>query len=162
VTAYLTTNEFALLSTCPVEYTDALASSAPGWLEAQLEAWSRQIDARLAKRYRVPFTAPVPEVVKAWLARLVTIRVYLRRGIDATDMQFAEVKADADRAFDELKEAADANIGLYDLPLIEGSTSTGISKGGPFGYSEQSPWVAFDLQVDTARDEDRNRGGSYG
>ena len=162
MTAYLTTTEFALYSTVPVEYLSALDTVAPGWLAQQLETWSRQIDARLSKRYATPFAAPYPEVVKAWLARIVAVRVYLRRGVDATDMQFAEMQADGTRALDEIKEAADSNTGLYDLPLVQGSASSGVSRGGPFGYSEQSPHVWMDGQARTGRYEDSNGGGSYG
>jgi phage gp36-like protein len=162
VTAYLTPAEFALYSTVPVEHTDALETVAPGWLAQQLETWSRQIDARLSKRYATPFTAPYPEVVKAWLARIVAVRVYLRRGVDATDLQFAEIQADGTRAFDEIKEAADSNVGLYDLPSVQGSTSSGVVRGGPFGYSEQSPYVWADGQARAGRSEDSNGSGSYG
>ncbi len=160
--AYLDVAAFATLTTMPPEFVDALEGAAPGFLAAQLEAQSRWVDARLSKRYAVPFASPYPEVVRGWVARLVTVRAYLKRGVDPSDLQFEAIKEDAERAMDEVKEAADSMAGLYDLPLIEGSSSSGVVRGGPYGYSEASPYVWVDVQADAGRAEDRTRGGSYG
>lgn len=160
-TPYLTFDEFKSLSVMPGEDLDALEQVSPGWIDTQLEYWSAQIDSRLRKRYAAPFSSPYPIAVKGWLSRLVTVRAYLRRGVDPSDLQFAEIKADADAAVAEIKEAADANTGLFDLPLREDTTSTGVSKGAPMSYSEQSPFVWMDQQADIGRGEDGNRGGTY-
>lgn len=162
MTAYLTPTTFRDLTTMPNEHVSAIETMYSGWLAAQLEYWSRWIDAQLAKRYATPFALPYPITVTGWLARLVTHRAYLKRGIDPTDDAYVAVKEDAEAAAREIQEAANSSTGLYELPLIEGSASTGIERGGPFGYSEQSPYVAFDRQRATARTEDSNRGGSYG
>ena len=62
-----------------------------------------------------------------------------------------EILAEAERAREQMKEAADSEIGLYDLPLLNDVTTDGISKGGPLGYSEQSPYSWTDEQADAIR-----------
>lgn len=162
MSSYLTLDTFKSLSVMPTEAIDQVERKAPGWIDSQLEYWSSFVDARLAKRYAVPFTSPYPVAVLGWLTRIVTMQCYLRRGVDADDLQFQEIKASADEARADLKEAADSEVGLFDLPLRADTTVTGVSKGGPFGYSEQSPYVRQDIQAATARNEDMNGSGSYG
>ncbi len=158
--AYLTKTTFAALTVMPSVDVDALEVVAPGWIDAQLDYWSGWIDSRLAKRYAVPFSSPPPDAVKGWLARIVTLRAYMKRGIDPNDAQFSEIKADADAAGVELKEAADSGEGLFDLPLREDTASSGIARGGPLVYSEASPYVSFDDQLTVGVAEDRARRGT--
>jgi len=161
-TSYLTFLEFRSLTLMPSGDVDALETASPGWIESQLEYWTAQIDSRLRKRYAAPFSSPYPLAVQGWLARIVTVRCYLKRGIDPSDLQFAEIKADADTAVAEIKEAADSNVGLFDLPLRADTTTTGVTKGAPRSYSESSPYVWTDVQSDSANYEDTNRRGTYG
>lgn len=162
--AYLTLATFKNLTVMPSNFVDAIeaAPASAGWVDAQLAYWSAQIDSRLGKRYAVPFDAPYPVAVTGWLARIVTIRCWLRRGVDPNDLQFSEIKADADAAWAEIKEAADSNVGLFDLPLRADTNASGVSRGGPIGYSETSPFVWTDIQASTGRDEDAAGGGTYG
>ncbi len=160
--AYLTVAEFKLLTDMPGEFVDYLQSKAPGWLDEQLSYYTSQINARLAKRYATPFGTPVPDAVRGWLARIVTPRAYRRRGVDPNDEQYADVRGDAERADKEIEEAANAVDGLYDLPLRQDTTASGISKGGTRSYSEQSPYVFQDGQRSTGVIEDQNRRGSDG
>lgn len=162
MSAYLNLESFKSLSVMPTEGLDRIEVITPGWVDAQLEYWSAQIDARLAKRYATPFASPYPIAVLGWLSRIVTIRCYLKRGVDPNDLQFAEIKADADAAWTEIKEAADSNTGLFDLPLRADTTTSGIAKGGTYSYTEASPYVWTDAQGDQGRSEDTNRGGTYG
>jgi hypothetical protein len=162
VTAYLDRTGFKSLSVMPAVDLDALETEAAGWIDAQLTSVSRWIDSRLAKRYATPFTAPYPDVVTGWLAKIVTKRCYLRRGVDPTDPQFVEIKADADTALAEIKEAADAVDGLFELPLRADTTASGVSKGTPSVYSERSPYSWTSIQGDAGRNDDSNGGGSYG
>lgn len=157
--AYLTASEFETLSVMPAEF---IAELPAGWLDANLEVWSDWINGRLRKRYAAPFAAPVPGIVKLWLARIVTFEAYKRRGWDPTDEQAQQISEDNATARDEIKEAANAVDGLFDLPLRQDTTASGISKGGPLSYSEASPYVAFDRQGDVARNEDSNGGGTFG
>lgn len=162
MSGYLDLAAFKVRTLAPQGFVEELETLAPGWVAGQLEHYSRVIDARLRKRYAVPFADPAPETVKEWLARLVTLRVYLRRGVDPTDEQFDAIRQDARDVLEELKEAADAETGLFDLPLVDSADGSAISKGGPLGYSEASPYVWADVQVSAGRDEDRAGEGSGG
>lgn len=157
--AYADYETFRSLTIMPQGNVDALASAAPGWIDAQLDYWSRQIDSRLRKRYAVPFEDPYPSAVVGWLVRIVTVRAYMRFGVDANDLQFVEIRDDARAAFEEIQEAADSAVGLFDLPLIDGGKSA-ISKGGPFVYSEASPYVWTDQQRDAGVKEDESGKGT--
>lgn len=157
---YLTIAEFKMRTIMPSQQIDRLESLHPGWLDAQLEASSRYVDMYLAKRYAVPFSAPYPEAVRSWVARMVTARAYLHHGIPASDAQQALVASDADKAETEVKEAADGNLGLIDLPKSDLAQGSGVTLGGPRVYSESSPYVAGDVQRSTGRYEDRSRRGT--
>lgn len=152
---YLTVNEFKDLTVAPAFYVDEIEAAESGWTEKQLASWSRYIDARLSKRYSTPFGSPYPGAVKGWLSRLVTLRVYYKRGIDPTDAQFEAVSRDSDAVVEELREAADSKEGLFGLPLREDDQSSGITKGAPLHYVEQSPYQWPSLQ----RDADPTRSG---
>lgn len=158
---YLTKATFKSLTVMPAVYVDAIDTATPGWVDAQLEYWSAWMDSKLRKRYDAPFAAPYPLAVTGWLARLVTLRAYLKRGVNAADEQFQEIKADAQAAQDEITEAANSETGLFDLPLRHDTTASGISKGGPRGYAEQSPYVFMDRQGRSGHDEDAAGEGSH-
>lgn len=160
--AYLDKDAFAERTIMPSEYVDAIETVSAGWIDLQLEEWSAWIDSRLRKRYAVPFQAPYPAAVTAWLTRLVTVRCYLKRGVEATDEQYITIEQDAKEARAEVLEAADSMAGLFDLPLRSNTTATGIDRSGPFAYTEQSPYVWATQQRRTGRDEDSNGGGTYG
>lgn len=160
--AYLDKDAFAERTIMPSEYVDAIETVSAGWIDLQLEEWSAWIDSRLRKRYAVPFQAPYPAAVTAWLTRLVTVRCYLKRGVEATDEQYITIEQDAKEARAEVLEAADSMAGLFDLPLRSNTTATGIDRSGPFAYTEQSPYVWATQQRRMGRNEDSNGGGTYG
>lgn len=156
---YLTTTEFQGRSIVPPQLITWINGQDSSWLDTQLASFSGYLDARLRKRYSVPFADP-SEIVKVWVTDVVSLRLYLRRGVDSTDAQFAQVQRNSDRAFVEIKEAADAVDGLFDLPLLSAGGATAVDKGGPFVYSETSPYVGLDVQRETARAEDSNGVGT--
>lgn len=125
---------------------DELEVRAPGFLASRLVAWSQYIDARLRKRYEVPFGDPFPEIVRIWLTALVTVDAYQKRGWDPGSEQDELINDARQAALADLREAADAETGLFDLPLRQNNAASGISQGGPFGYSEASPYEWTDVQ----------------
>lgn len=159
--SYLTLNEYKLLSLLPAEFVDSVEDVEPGWTDAQIkQVSSHEIDGRLRKRYAVPFEAPFPESVKGWVARMVDVRIMVRRGVDPQDQAFELVREDATTAKAELKEAANGEQGLYDLPLRADTNASGIVKGAPRSYTEASPYVWTVRQAFRGRDEDSDREGT--
>jgi hypothetical protein len=153
--SYLDINEYKGYSVLPEVDIDDVEAIQAGWIARKLQATSRAIDARLRKRYSVPFAAPYPETVKDWTARLVDPLVLKKRGVDATDEQFHSIEVDAAAAREEIRETADATGGLFDLPISDNGDKSAISKGGPLGYSETSPYVWMDEEALIGREEDQ-------
>ncbi len=155
--SYVSIAEFRARTVMPLEQVDRLETRAPGWLEQQLGSSSRWADMYLAKRYPVPFRAPYPEAVKSWVVRMVTKRAYVHLGIPATDEQQALISADAEKAEEEIKQAADGQLGLIDL---EEQGQHAVTRGGTRVYSEASPYVGADVRRERGAREDRMRRGS--
>lgn len=148
---YLDASGHAALSIAPASLLAELDSVAAGWRTAQLTYWSDWLDARLRKRYAVPFTNPYPPAVPGWLARIVDEASYLKRGIDPTDAQWPIIQERAAEARAEIKEAADSVTGLFELPLADGSQ--GVKRGTPLVYAEQSPYTWIREQREAAENE---------
>ena len=148
--------DFRTRSIMPEQDVDELWGARPGYLEAAVAGALANITARLRKRYRTPFdpagvttgTNPRPEIVVAWIAKLVTPEAYRARGVNPNDEQMKLIDDDRTNAMAEIKEAADAQGGLYDIPLLVSADGTGVVKGGPLGYAEPSPYDWNDVQRD--------------
>lgn len=153
--AYMTLAEFRAATLMPWSFVDEAEAAEPGFIDTRLYLQSAKIDARLAKRYAAPFKPPYPIAVLEWLVSLVTYEVWLKRGIAATDEQAAQYKTDRDLARGDLESAANSEVGLFDLPLRSDTDATGISRGFPQGYSEQSPYKWMNVQERIGREEDR-------
>lgn len=160
-TAYLDLDGFKGLSLMSGANIDDLETEQPGWIDNQLLSWSASIDAKLRKRYAAPFASPYPVAVQGWLARIVTLRVAMRRGVSPSDEQFQDYKKDAEDAQAELNAAGESVDAGYDIPLREDTTASGITKGGPRVYTEQSPYVWQNAQARVGRNEDDNGSGSF-
>lgn len=160
---YLTVVEYRLLTLLPVNVIDEVEARTAGWLDAQLRIVSSRFDARLTKRYAAPFVAtPYPTVITEWLAHIVDWRAYLKRGVNSLDTEAAEYKQQHDTALTELQEAANSETGLFELPLRQDVPgASGVSKGGPQGYSEASPYVWMDEQADVGHQEDQQGSGTF-
>ncbi len=135
----------------PDEDVDDLVERYPTFVAAQLEVFTGEIYSRLRKRYKTPFVDPVPMVAKGWLAVLIAPVLYARRGVDPSDSQMQELREEAARVREQIKEAADAENGLYDLPLLDTADGTAITKAGPLSYSEASPYSWTDVQAEAVR-----------
>jgi len=162
---YLDFDGFKALTLAPSSFVDEVEKVAPGWVDGQLEYWARWIDSRLRKRYASPFpafgdTPPTPRSVQGWLARIVTLRVFLKRGVDPDDLQLDTIKQDSIDAQSEILEAANSEDGWFDIPLKAGEDGSAINRGNPRSYSEQSPYVWMDDQSVIGKNEDRNGSGS--
>ena len=154
----MTVAEFRARTIMPQGDVDALEDGEPGFLQTILDDWSNEIDARLRKRYATPFVAPIPPTILRWLTKLATRDAYGKRGYDPSNKSDVEaIQAAAERCEVELKEAADAKDGLFDLPLREDRTGSGVGRGGPLAYTESSPYRWQDIQKRAASREDSNR-----
>lgn len=148
----LTLVEFRLRSTMPPEDVDALETAYPGFVAVRLLTHTAWANARLKKRYAVPFVAPVPEIVRGWVTALTTYDCYMRRGYNPGSQEDGQIKLDADMARAEIKEAADSKDGLFDLPLkADAPEASGISRQGPMGSAEASPYSWIDAQAEALR-----------
>lgn len=154
--AYLNLAGFTLRTVMPSADVTLVETKAPGFIASQLAIEQSKLDSRLRKRYAAPFIQPFPEIVLGWLTKLVTPEVYRKRGVNPADPQLELVEKQRDEALAEIKEAADSKDGLFDLPVSETSQSSAIISGGPLGYSEASPYTAFDIQARDGHAEDRN------
>ena len=165
---YLDFAKFRALTTMPAEFVDDVEKEAPGWVENQLEHWARWIDARLRNNYATPFNAhdavpdPTPPTVQMWLARIVTLWVWNRRGVDGNDLQIAVSEKDHDEAKAEVLEAANSDVGWFDIPLRVGEDGSALRTSSPMSYSEQSPYVNTDEQRRIGRSEDGSGRGTSG
>jgi hypothetical protein len=149
--------DFSIRSTMPAGDVLALDAKYPGFLDAQINlARSAYIYGRLRKRYNVSSIDPnanppgvEPEIVKAWIAAIVTPIAYNLRGVQMSDVTIDNINKGRDDALKALQEAADSENGLYDLPLLAADPS--ITVGGPLGYSEPSPYEWQRRQLEAVR-----------
>jgi hypothetical protein len=138
-------------SVMPSDDIDALNAAEPGWILARALSLEGDINGRLRKRYAVPFSTPVPEAALNWLGALLDPEMYLKRGINPSDEQQARIEKRAETADKKITEAADAEKGLFDLPLRQDTTDTGIEQPTTLAYSEQSPFTGKHKQLDAVQ-----------
>jgi hypothetical protein len=113
-------------------------------VEQFLEEYSGTIRDRLTKRYAVDFTdpGPVPATIAKWLVWGVDYDVlfYVGGNPEGREDEFAKERWTL--ANDELKEAANSETGLFELPLrnTDPLGNSAINKGGPFVKSFLTPF----------------------
>lgn len=158
MTSPLTLAAWKTRTIMPQADVDSLDALEPGYIQACLDDWWDEIQARLRKRYDVAAMAVAPpRAVLRWLTKLVTKDVYDKRGYNPSEASDqAAIIGAAEKAEASIQEAANSQTGLYDLPLLSTSTTSGVSVGGPLAYTETSPYVWTDRQACRGRDEDRN------
>ena len=93
--SYLDVEEYKQYSNLPDVDIDDMEAIQAGWIDRKLRALSNAVDARLRKRYSVPFVAPFPDQVCDWVARLMDVALLKKRGVDATDEQFVSIVEDS-------------------------------------------------------------------
>jgi len=154
MSAYLDIAGFRLRTEMPDEDVELVEARYSGFILARLEEETAWINGRLMKRYAVPFKPPVPVIVLGWLTKIVTPSVYRKRGWNATSEQDQEILGAEKTAREEVKEAANSEGGLFELPLREDRPDvSAVSAGGPLGYAEASPYTWTDRQQEAARGE---------
>jgi hypothetical protein len=160
--ALLDVSSFRDATLMPSEDVDALEAMYPAYLRKRIEIREGWMNARLTKRYAVPFSpASPPSVAVGWLVAMVTLDAYLKRGFNPESKQDALIEAAELSARTEILEAANDETGLFDLPLrADAPGASGVTKGGGLGYSEASPYVWTGVQARRARDDDARGEGS--
>jgi hypothetical protein len=154
--AYLDVAGFTAATLIPDEFILDLDTRYPEFLPTRLLYASARIDSRLTKRYDAPFKTPYPVAVLDWLTRIVSHEAWLKRGRAASDEDAQMYMADHDQAWADIKEAADSEIGLFDLPLRSNTDQSGIQRGFPRVYSQQSPYAWSVAQARIGHMEDEN------
>ncbi len=154
MTEYVDIDYVKLVGQMLPDEIDAVESANPGFTAANALAVSRLFDSILAKRYATPVREPVPESLKYNVAQVVVQRLWRRHGDSPTNQaKTDEVNEAAKDAIAWARDGANSEIGLVELPAREGAQTDadGVSKGGPFVYSEQSPYTWNDVQADAVR-----------
>jgi len=154
--AYQTLVEFRTATLMPDEFVDECEARYPGFIDNRLLLVSARIDSALAKRYNAPFQSPYPIAVCDWLTRIVTHDVWLKRGRASTDEDANMYLTDRDGAWADIKEAANSETGLFDLPARANTDESGIARGFPRGVAQQSPYAWSVSQARIGRSEDEN------
>lgn len=134
---------------------------SPSWIDFALARIQAGIYARLRKRYRIPFDASSPpEKMLDWMTVITTVEAYRKRGTNPADPAIKDFVDDRTSAWAEIKEAADSEAGLFDLPLLADETTSAIVEGGPYGYTEHLPHTWTDKQVTDAEENGEDIDGA--
>lgn len=154
--AYVDIDFVKLVGSLPAEDIDLLEEKYPGLFDKLSKSVSRYFDSRLTKRYDVEdMHADPPEGLKWEVAHYILFFLWKKRGFNPGSAQDQLIIEDKKHADDWLKEAADSKDGLIELPKKEADGGAGgITRGGPLGYSETSPYVWMDRQEEDGRNED--------
>jgi hypothetical protein len=107
------------------EIPDAyIAEAGQTYVNTQISLLRSSIYDRLRRQYDVSaMVATEPLTVKKWIAALVLPKLYRKRGVDPTDLQFQEFVKAAEYTDKQVDLAANARDGLYDLPLADGTAA---------------------------------------
>lgn len=127
--AYRTTTT---IPTSLVDRCAAQGKSVQTWLDIH---WSH-IKARLVKRYAIEDDfqgGDVPQKITEWLLVLTDINVWACVGGVPEGREDGWADKDRDRVREELVEAANADSGLFELPLRASDAlgASAVNKGGP-------------------------------
>ena len=151
---YATADDVRLKGVLLPSDVDRVEVRYPGITAARLATAHARLNSKLMKRYRLPFTTPVPEVL-VWYESVVVSHELLvaLRGANPDSSQLDEAGKLLAEAQEWLKAAVDPEHGDVELRAAEaGLGPSAINAGGPYGYSEASPYTWTDRQVDAIRE----------
>lgn len=132
----------------PAADVDLLDSQYPGLIDQLSTGVSGHFDTMLAKRYGAPFQTPYPDALVYNVAQVVTARLFMKRGFNPSSMQDKLIKDAHDAALGWLRDAADPQKGLVELPVKQQALgASAVTVGAPLGYSEASPYAWMDQQA---------------
>lgn len=142
-------------TTIPGSQVDRCAAQGKNvqtWLDIH---WSH-IKARLVKRYAVANDfqdGDVPEKIIEWLVVLTDIDVWKCVGGVPEGREDGWADKDRDRVNEELREAANADAGLFELPLRASDPlgASAVNKGGPIVVSYATGFDYFDALREATR-----------
>jgi hypothetical protein len=149
------------------EDVTVIETQYPGYTLRCLTRRSEWIRDRLRKRYGNNANtgntlalweaagAVIPGTIIRWVTVLTTWDIYTRRGFNPQDPAQVALQDDVNRVYSEVKEAADSDTGLFDLPNPV-TNDSGVTTGGPLGYAETSPYRWTNIQREQAEVEDFN------
>lgn len=153
--AYITVAEFEKLTSMSSVHVKTLKSNHLDFLHLVLEQASNIIDTMLFKRYAVPFKEPLP-VVKMWTAQLATAHAIKKLVVDTNNAPYLELfNTAAEEVKAMLMQVADAENGMFELPMREGSSKSGVVKPQRPFTADQSPYTALSRQSVLGSREDR-------
>jgi hypothetical protein len=139
--SYLTLAAYRSITTLDGSIVDLCAAKGKD-VQRWLDLESAHIRSRLVKRYAIDWTEvtnqPVPDKIIQWLILLVDIPVCKCTGATPEGRVDDWAREDQARVNDELKEAADAENGLFELPLRETGASA-IHIGVPHVVERLTP-----------------------
>jgi hypothetical protein len=145
--SYLTIAAYKTITTIDASVVDLCAAKGKDvgrWLELK----SGHIRARLVKRYAVDFNdpGPPPDKIIEWLVLLVDILVWACAGGLPEGREDGWAKEAEKTTLDEIKEAADSETGLFELPLRDTDPlgTSAINKGPPFVVAYNTGFDYFD------------------
>ena len=145
VRVYLTLELYRDLTVLDEVRIDALYQRRPTFFARNFEMVSRQLEDRLRHKYNVPF----PEnhsTIQGWIVALVDPVAAIKVGLTPTDELFGMVRERAATAETQITDASNPQSANWNLPLKGSEDASAISKGGPFGYAEASPYDCIDVQ----------------
>lgn len=147
---YATTADVRLKGVLIPTDVDRVEARFAGITAARLATVHARLNSRLMKRYRLPFVAPYPECL-VWYEAVVTSYELLAdvRGLNPESGQGERIQQAYQEAQEWLKAAADSEHGNVELRASEAPLgASAVNAGGPFGYSEASPYSWSDVQAE--------------
>lgn len=150
---YATSSDVRLKGVLIPADVDRVEARFPGITAARLATAHARLNARLQKRYRLPFLTPVPECLVWWEAVVVSYELLTDlRGLNPESGQGPRLEQAYQEAKEWLTAAVDSEHGDVELRSAEAPLgAAAVNAGGPLGYSELSPYTWSDVQIEALR-----------